>query len=228
MNTSRRLALSLALTLCAPLVAQANATTLGEVLSRAQASYQGQGMSNSHNLTYETLARGETHRYEATVRANSSYVIHADCGGSCTDVDLFVYDQYGNVVAQDTGAARAASVHINTNGTTELKFGVHMAGCSGRSCPVGTFMMLKPSAQTAGQTQRRSNSGSSEVGWGEVAVVVGGLAILCALTDCAGGSSDSGSSSTDIGLERRRREHEALCRNLRNSGEDALASREGC
>lgn len=191
-NFHRHLALSAALVLCAPL--QASATTLADVLASAQASYRGQGMAASHDPAYAYVGRSQSQTFRATVKPNTTYVIHADCGGPCTDVDLFAYDAAGNVIAKDTSLSRSAMVSINTNGATELRYSVRMAGCSDTSCAVGAFLMAKPTSQAGTPARRAGGSGSSEVGWGEVAVgAVAVGAALCWLTDCLS-SSNTGST----------------------------------
>ena len=184
--TRRTLSLILASALSALICSQASAATLGDALDNAQARYRSQGMTTSHSTAYASLVRGETHVFRATLTPGTSYVIHADCGGPCTDVDLFAYDANGNIFAKDVRVERSAELRIDANGATELKFGVSMAGCAGSSCAVGAFLMASPTPQAGAPVRSAGGTGSSEVGWGEVAVGLAVIAGVCALTDCLG------------------------------------------
>jgi len=126
-KSPRSLALSLALALCVPAFAQASWSTLGDVWSNAQATYRAQGRVKSHDPAYAILASGQTRTFTATVSPNTSYVIHADCGGPCADVDIFAYDANGNVFAKDVRIDRSATLRIDSNGVTELRYGVRLA-----------------------------------------------------------------------------------------------------
>lgn len=159
--TRRTLSLILASVLSALICSQASAATLGDVLDNAQARYRSQGMTTSHSTAYASLARGETHVFRATLTPGTSYVIHADCGGPCTDVDLFAYDANGNIFAKDTRIDRSAELRIDANGATELSFGVSMAGCAGSSCAIGAFLMASPTQPG----QRRQTSTRRQTTW---------------------------------------------------------------
>lgn len=214
--TRRTLSLILASVLSALICSQASAATLGDVLDNAQARYRSQGMTTSHSTAYASLARGETHVFRATLTPGTSYVIHADCGGPCTDVDLFAYDANGNIFAKDTRIDRSAELRIDANGATELSFGVSMAGCAGSSCAIGAFLMASPTQP--GQRRQTSNSSANDVGWAEVAVgalVIGG--IWCALSDCLSSDGSSTHQSDAAYRAQQDREWEAGMRAVRHA-----------
>lgn len=154
---------ALATTLTTPLLAQAASPALVNQMGSAQSAYGNQSMIRSHEIAYASLGIDESQVITAQISPNTEYVIHADCVWPCTDVDISVYSDDGEVVANDSGSSRAAVAHINSNGASSVRYTIRMAGCQAFRCEVGAFLMAyAQSTATAPISDSASSSGWTE------------------------------------------------------------------
>ena len=83
------------------------------------------------------LAQGETMTYTVTLQTGASYMLMGVCDQDCRDLDLALYDGYGNLVSADEteDAAPVVDVTVATGGDFTLE--VTMYRCSEDICFYG-------------------------------------------------------------------------------------------
>ena len=84
-----------------------------------------------------SLAQGETMQFTVTLQAGASYMLMGVCDQDCSDLDLALYDGYGNLVSADetTDDAPVVDVTVATGGDFTLE--ATMYQCSESICYYG-------------------------------------------------------------------------------------------
>jgi hypothetical protein len=79
--------------------------------------------------TYGTLYEGESSTYTSTFYAGNQYILLAGGCNSAEDVDLYLYDGYGDLVRQDKNADQYAAVSFTcaVSGTFTIRVKMYRA-----------------------------------------------------------------------------------------------------
>lgn len=57
--------------------------------------------TESHNIKYDSMREGGRESYSVRLDRGLSYKIYGDCDTDCHDMDLYLYDDRGRIVARD-------------------------------------------------------------------------------------------------------------------------------
>lgn len=88
----------------------------------------------THNIGYGQLNSGGTAIHRFTLDRNRSYRIYGDCDEDCSDLDFTLYDENGNIVADDELNDDVPIVDIRPRRTARFKLEVNMHRCSVNPC----------------------------------------------------------------------------------------------
>lgn len=83
---------------------------------------------------------GGTERIDLTLRDNTLYTLVGACDQDCSDIDIVVYDQRGNVVEEDRLADDLPVVAFQTGSGDTYHYDLIMYNCSTNSCYYGVSL----------------------------------------------------------------------------------------
>lgn len=110
---------------------------------------------------------GKIYRGQKTVTvpakliADKSYAIFAVCDSDCADIDLRVYDDNGNLVAEDTEKDDTPIVEIFPKWTAYFEIRVSVPSCSANRCTYGVGIFAE---KADGSSENNQDSADSGVG----------------------------------------------------------------
>jgi hypothetical protein len=102
--------------------------------------------SNGYTCVYEkynSLEEGYSRKHEVYLRYGSYYELCAVCDNDCGDIDIKLYDGYGNLIAQDNtdDDVPVVSCRVVSSGYFTVK--VIMADCADEPCNYGLSVFKK-------------------------------------------------------------------------------------
>lgn len=125
--------------------AASNAEVLARQLARAEIAVEKLGYSQgSHKRKVASLRQGESNDFAINLQRNRSYTIIGVCDKDCSDIDLKLYDDNGNLVARDTDYDDLAVIRINPRWGAQFTLRALMPSCSRNPCFYGISVMSKP------------------------------------------------------------------------------------
>ena len=83
------------------------------------------------------LAHGATETYSVTLEAGHSYMLMGVCDEDCLDLDLALYDGYGDLVSRDDSEDDAPVVEVSVAVGGEFTLQVTMFQCNAAPCYYG-------------------------------------------------------------------------------------------
>lgn len=98
---------------------------------------QGQGYDQSHLRTTGSLREGQMRTFTIRLSAGSRYAIGGVCDEDCSDLDLMLYDNRGNLLDQDEGTDDEPVVAVTAPRTGSYRVRVRMYACSMEPCGFG-------------------------------------------------------------------------------------------
>ncbi len=111
---------------------------------------QAQYVSVSENGEYElinyivgTLDDGTTDTWNFPFNVNVSYVITAACDNDCSDIDVTIKDNYGNILQEDTRTDDQPYVEFSPSASGIYQIEVNMYSCSENPCYFGFGVFQK-------------------------------------------------------------------------------------
>ena len=88
-----------------------------------------------------SAAEGSSNSHSLTLTAGEEYLIFAVCDQDCDDLDLFLYDSSGSLVASDSSvhgiedvAAANAEIYFEAPSSGTYRLEVKIYGCTTSSC----------------------------------------------------------------------------------------------
>lgn len=90
--------------------------------------------TESHERYRGRLNQGASHTHSFVLDRNQSYRIYGDCDGDCSDMDFVLYDEYGNVVAEDELSDSVPIVNVTPRRTARFSLKTTMHRCSINPC----------------------------------------------------------------------------------------------
>lgn len=130
------LAMAMAVGLAAPALADTD-----DQMRMIEGVFRDRGYESNGFERHGTLSAGESTRHEVYVSSGRHYFAAGVCDNDCSDVDLAVYDQYGNSVGSDTEADDFPLVPFRASYTGTYTVEIRMYQCSTSYCyyRVATF-----------------------------------------------------------------------------------------
>lgn len=90
--------------------------------------------SNDYDITYDNLNNSATDSYGVELDSSLSYQIVAVCDKDCGDIDLFLYDERGNLVDDDETDDDFPIVGVSPRISQEYTLKVKMYNCEIEPC----------------------------------------------------------------------------------------------
>lgn len=90
--------------------------------------------TESHDIARSELNQGDSRTHRFTLNRNTSYRIYGDCDEDCSDMDFVLYDENGNVVADDELDDSVPIVDVRPRRTARYALKVTMHRCSVEPC----------------------------------------------------------------------------------------------
>jgi hypothetical protein len=84
-----------------------------------------------------SLAQGETMTYTVTLQKGASYMLMGVCDQDCMDLDLALYDGYGNLISADETEDDVPVVDVTVTTGGDFTLEVTMYHCSEAICYYG-------------------------------------------------------------------------------------------
>jgi hypothetical protein len=107
---------------------------LSEQLSQARSSY----VPNNYRLVTgpdnDFLSQGDSDDYNVTLQGGRAYKLVGVCDNDCTDLDITLYDNDGDVVDRDLLEDDKPVVSVSGKSGGRYRMNVSMASCSTEIC----------------------------------------------------------------------------------------------
>lgn len=109
----------------------------------AMGDWESIGYDAAYNGSSGNLRQGQTTSWTYRAYGGDRYLNFAVCDDDCDDIDLYLYDQSGRLVAQDTESDDTPYVAYSVPFTQTLKVVVKMEDCSYNPCEYRLGYMSK-------------------------------------------------------------------------------------
>lgn len=83
-----------------------------------------------------SLNQGQSRNYAVGLNANTSYMISAQCDQDCTDIDMWLYDENGNLIDEDTLDDDYPILEVSPIRSAEFQMRIQMFSCSIEPCGI--------------------------------------------------------------------------------------------
>ena len=83
-----------------------------------------------------SLNQGQSRNYPVGLNANTSYVISAVCDTDCTDIDMWLYDENGNPIDEDTLDDDYPVLEVTPIRSAQFQIRIQMFACSVEPCGI--------------------------------------------------------------------------------------------
>lgn len=91
----------------------------------------------------DALGDGETEPYSVSLTKGNTYALVGVCDTDCSDLDLTLYDNNGNLIVEDTLVDDAPVIEFNVLSSGDFKLNVTMYDCSASTCYYGVALFRK-------------------------------------------------------------------------------------
>lgn len=91
-------------------------------------------LSDEYDITYDSLNDSATDSYSVELDSFSTYQIVAVCDEDCGDIDLFLYDERGNLIDDDETTDDYPIVGVSPKISQEYTLKVKMYNCDIEPC----------------------------------------------------------------------------------------------
>lgn len=136
-------AFALSLLLLVPAEAAAAQDSVGRQLSEAVGRLAKSGYRETHGRTRGTLRQGQETSYTLDFTQGRTYAVVGVCDNDCSDLDLQLHDDNGNLVAQDTETDDTPVVSVSPRWTGRFRVTVKMHACSVSPCDFGLLVLTQ-------------------------------------------------------------------------------------
>lgn len=121
-----------------PSIAQNTHEQLVNSLLDATASLaRSAGYYSSHSRYNGSLRQGQERRVTLDLDAGTNYMAVAQCDGDCSDIDLWLYDENGNLIDEDVLVDDTPIVEVTPIRSARFTIRVRMVSCSVQPCYYG-------------------------------------------------------------------------------------------
>jgi hypothetical protein len=107
---------------------------LAAQLARAERAFTGQGYSRVAGPFSGSLPRGGSRRFNITLRAGGDYRVVGVCDNDCRDLDMRIFDQNANLIAENTDRDDMPIVTSQPRWTGPFAVEVTMYHCAAAPC----------------------------------------------------------------------------------------------
>lgn len=100
----------------------------------ADGLYRDRGYTRTMGPEMDGLGEGATDRYEVQLTEGANYAVHGVCDNDCTDLDLKIYDENNNLIAEDTSTDDQPIVQVTPRWSGKFRLEVLMYDCNSAPC----------------------------------------------------------------------------------------------
>lgn len=120
--------------------AQAQAQYVNEVRGQLQlleAVFEENGYASTHSYKIDKLNQNREEVFSLRLRQGHEYLLASVCDTDCSDIDIKVYDENGNQIAQDTQVDDMPVVRVRPRWSGPFRIRVKMYSCTDNPCYYG-------------------------------------------------------------------------------------------
>lgn len=99
--------------------------------------FNSKGFYRTHNIKYASLYDDQSDFYTFNLDRATDYEIFAVCDGDCGDIDLWLYDESGNLIDSDQKKDDLPVVVVTPSWTGKFRLKVKMYDCRIEPCVFG-------------------------------------------------------------------------------------------
>jgi hypothetical protein len=131
-------AAALALTAAVPVIAQSSyENEVRRLLNLTQNLANSRGFSSTHSRYEGQLNAGQERTVTLNLDRGTSYMIVAQCDSDCSDVDMWLYDENGNLIDEDVLVDDTPIVNVTPVRNASFSLRTRMISCSAEPCYYG-------------------------------------------------------------------------------------------
>ena len=128
----------LALGAGAPSIAQSSyQEDVNRLLNLTQNLANQSGFSRSHSRHNGQLRNGQEETVTLLLDAGTSYMMVAQCDSDCSDIDLWLYDEKGNLIDEDTLVDDTPVLNVTPVRDARFSMRARMISCNVEPCYYG-------------------------------------------------------------------------------------------
>ena len=128
----------LCLVAAAPSLAQTSHEELvDQLLDAAEGLARDNGYSSTHSRYSGQLDAGQDETVTIDLDAGVSYLIIGQCDGDCSDIDLWLYDENGNLIEEDVLEDDTPIVEVTPIRSARFTVRTRMVTCDVEPCYYG-------------------------------------------------------------------------------------------
>jgi len=127
-----------ALGAAAPTIAQSSyEQEVNRLLNLTQNIANGRGFSSSHSRYNGQLNNNREETVTLNLDAGTSYMMVAQCDRDCSDIDMWLYDENGNLIDSDVLVDDTPIVEVTPRRNARFSLRTRMITCSVEPCYYG-------------------------------------------------------------------------------------------
>lgn len=131
-------AATIALGAAAPTIAQNSyQQEVNRLLNLTQSLASSRGFSSTHSRYSGQLRSNQNETITLDLNAGTSYMIVAQCDRDCSDIDLWLYDENGNLIDSDVLVDDTPIVNVTPIRNARFSLRVGMITCNVQPCYYG-------------------------------------------------------------------------------------------
>jgi hypothetical protein len=117
------------------------ARQLGQQMQQAKNQYFADGKIEVMAPLIDSLDEGRSDNYNVQLNAGKDYYLLGVCDNDCSDLDISLYNQNGQLIQEDTATDDKPMVLATPRASGRYQLRVTMASCSSEPCfySVGVF-----------------------------------------------------------------------------------------
>jgi hypothetical protein len=112
-------------------------------LNQAAKVFVNRGYERTHDFKLDRLPQGRADTLSVTLRQGFEYVLLGVCDNDCTDLDIKIFDENNNLVAEDSSTDDVPIVTVTPRRTARFRISINMFKCSDNPCYYGVGVFGK-------------------------------------------------------------------------------------
>ena len=127
------------------------------------------GWEETHNPKFDGLGDGDSDSFWFTLEEGKTYQVVSVCDEDCSDIDLTLYDENGDVTSRDISTDSLPMVEASPSRTGRFRLEVEMHSCSSSICFYGISVFGRESPDYLAQVKAQLDQIKLRVGdsWGD-------------------------------------------------------------
>lgn len=122
----------------APTVAQSSyQQEVNRLLNLTQSIANSRGFSSTHSRYEGQLRTGQENTVTLDLDAGTSYMMVAQCDRDCSDIDMWLYDENGNLIDEDVLVDDTPITNVTPIRNARFSLRARMISCSVQPCYYG-------------------------------------------------------------------------------------------